>query len=227
MTITWEKKFDYRYRHYVRACSCGPLVYLATLKCASTFFYYNLVRNYKWDEISFANINWASQRVFSHIMEPFDRRHKGVAEYLCMTNTNDLWYSNPNFQRMINGAVMLDEHSMSYADYYGHYVWMIDWIPLNSDHATVLEFTKRLMSSYGIKLLDKWDMNLVHQGTKEKKQLALDLKQSWENNSELGHSVKVYLERDLNLYHNVVKNFNTFGDTWNQISWFKDREVYY
>jgi hypothetical protein len=225
MVIPWhtQENFGYRWRNRVRACSCGPVVYLATLKCASTFFYSNLIENYKWEEIKFSHIDWSSQRVFSHLLDPIERRHKAIAEYLFMTNTQDLWYSSFNFRQMISGVASLDEHSMSYFETYGNYAWMIDWIPLNTDHDTVIHFTNKLMNSYGQVLLDKWDLELAHVGTTDKTNLTNEIRAQWQSQEYKSDNINVYFERDIMLYQTVTKNFNRFGDRWGDISWLRDR----
>jgi hypothetical protein len=77
------------------------------------------------------------------MLDPLERRHKGIAEYLTMTNTVDLWYSDPNFRALINDVPVLDEHSMSYHDTYGNYAWLIDWIPLNNTHLQSISASDR------------------------------------------------------------------------------------
>jgi hypothetical protein len=225
MIIPWQKQasFGHRWRNRVRVCSSGSLVYLATLKCASTFFYTNLVDNFKWEEIKFSDIDWANQRVFSHLLDPVERRHKAIAEYLFMTNTQDLWYSSPNFRQMISGVASLDEHSMSYFETYGNYAWMIDWIPLNTEHSNVIQFTNKLLNSYGQVLLDKWDLELAHVSTPEKINLAKEIRAQWQSQEHHADNINVYFERDSTLYRQVIKNFNQFGDRWGDISWLRDR----
>jgi hypothetical protein len=210
----------------ISACTCGNLVYLSTLKCGHSFFSTNLRENYKWAPIEFSNINWASQHVFSHMLSPLERRHKGIAEYLLMTNTADLWYTNPKFRAFINDTPVLDEHSMSYHDTYGNYAWMIDWIPLNNTHQHSIEMTNMLLSTHGIKLT-KWDMNLTHNSTADKKKLTKDLEVGW--NQQTNHSLytQMYLERDTILYQQVIEKFDSFGEIWSQVSWLRDRAVTY
>lgn len=229
MIVPWQKlnRFGYRWRNRVKVCTSGTLVYLGTLKCAHTFFYNNLINNYKWEEIKFSDINWANQRVFSHLLDPIERRYKALAEYLFMTNTQDLWYSRPNFQRLINSATSLDEHSMSYHETYGNYIWMIDWIPLNTDHANVIRVTNQLMHAYG-HILPKWDLEQAHIGSEEKLKLVNDMRtywesQEWRSDEQLAEHINVYLEHDIELYSTVIKHFNQQGKTWGDISWLRDR----
>jgi hypothetical protein len=207
------------------AYSCGNLIYLGTLKCAHSFFARNLQQNFKWDPIEFSKIRWGEQRVFSHMLEPYARRHKGIAEYLKMTNTHQLYYNNLNFKMLIDESPVLDSHSMSYHDTYGNYAWLIDWIPLSKDYDQNIELTNRLLLSNGIKLVDKWDYTLINRGSVDKKQLVEDLKIGWENRREKSLYSQLYLERDKVLYQKVISKFNLTGDNWNETSWLRDRLV--
>ena len=231
--IPWQKlpQFGYRWRNRVKACSNGPLVYVGTLKCAHTFFYNNLINNYKWSEIRFSEIDWSTQRVFGHLLDPVERRYKALAEYLCMTGTQDLWYSNPNFQQLINSVTALDEHSMSYHETYGNYMWMIDWIPLDTNHANVIHLTDRLMYAYG-QILTKWDLTQAHIGSTEKVTLARDMRtyrESQERHTDdaPAEHINIYLERDIELNRVVTKHFNQQGKAWGDISWLRDRLLVY
>ena len=216
----------YRWRHRVEACSCGPLVYIRTLKCASTFFFRNLVDNYRWEEIRWMDIDWQRQKVFSHMLDPIERRHQGIAEYLFMTGTNELFYTHPGFKEVVANAPVLDMHSQSYFDNYGSYCWMIDWIPMNISRTDLITVTNKLMASYGQVLTDKWDMSQEHVGAPEKKKLVADLRAQWQENGP-SEVVKVYFERDVDLYQQVAKNFNHIADHWNEMSWLREQDGNY
>lgn len=212
-----DQQYSYKYRNHLYALTNGPLVYLATFKCASTFFNRNL-RNWQWSEIPFTEINWADQRVFSHIMDPWERRHKGIAEYLNMSECIDLWYENERFRNMLRSVPTLDEHSASYMDTYGNYAWMIDWIPLQPNHDDTVNLTERLLYTYGTRLF-KWDYDLSHIGDDRKRQLSEDIKRHWDVARQHTQFSDVYFERDRILYSSVMRDFNPAADTWERTSW--------
>jgi hypothetical protein len=226
MNTNWKKdrNFGYRWRHHIEACTCGPLVYIRNLKCASTFFYKNLIDNCKWNEIAFTEIDWNTQRVFGHIQDPVQRRHSAISEYVFMTSTQDLYYQNAGFKEIIDSASLLDKHSLSYNDTFGHYCWLIDWIPLTGSHHDVIQVTEKLLEHYHINT-PKWDFGWAHYGDPAKKKLAEDLKSAWELGIE--DTAKIYLEKDIALWNMVTEKFNPTKQTWPEITWLRDREVYY
>lgn len=223
-TPEWANRqgFGYRFRHYIMACSCGPLVYVRSLKTASTFFYNNLIQRYGWEEINFNDIDWDRQRVFSHIIDPIERRHKAVAEYLSMTHNVELFYSTPSFRQMLTTLPLLDVHSTSLHEYFGSRTRNIDWIPLTEDRHNNIRVTERIMNEYAGTRQHKWDMGHEHAGTPEKRQLARDLKSDWDTayaKNEVPEVSILYLDRDINLYRNVTHYFNPQGANWEQTSW--------
>lgn len=224
----WEKRsdFGYRHRHYIQALSCGPVVYLRTLKCGSTFFYNNLV-DWGWEEINFKDINWQTQIVFSHVMEPLRRRHKAIAEYIFMTGTWDLLRDDPKFQQFVQRVPLLDAHSVSYHDYYGQLSWLIDWIPLSEDHAENTELTQRLLN-YGAGMRTfNWNLDHAHPGHSIKKEIENKLIELWSQpQNQPREYVDFYLERDQLLYQTVMQKFNKNADTWPRTSWLRDRLRY-
>jgi hypothetical protein len=197
--------------------TCGQLVYVRTLKCASTFFWESF-RELGWREIQFSEIDWKIQHVFSHMLDPDQRRHKGVAEYIDMNDAYDLFYQNQTFRKFVAHTPSLDQHSTSYHDQYGNYCNQIDWIPLSGrSHKESVAKTELLLQHHGIKVFDNWAWNQEHPSTDRKKKLQKDLQDLWCNNQPVWTSW--YLERDWLLYHRVMAKFNYDGETWHETSW--------
>ena len=222
----WENRpgNGYRYRHYIMACSCGPVVYVRSLKTASTFFYNNLVRNHGWEEINFDAIDWDRQRVFSHIIDPIQRRHKAFAEYLFMTGNENLFYENNNFRKMLQTLPVLDVHSVSLHDYFGSRVRSIDWIPLQGSHDENIKTTEKFLQEMANMRLFYWDRGFEHNSPHNKKQLAADIARDWDHamtNNNIPDVTWLYLGPDIDLYKEVVKKFNLGEKNWEQCSWLK------
>ena len=204
--------------------TCGHLVYVRTLKCASTFFW-NSFKKLDWWEIEFDKIDWKHQYVFSHMMDPVARRHKGVAEYINMHNAYDLFYQNETFKKFIAPIPCLDLHSASYYDQYGNYCNQIDWIPLSGrshehtwwlTHEEVVAKTDLLLRHHGIKVFDRWSWEQTHCSSDRQKKLVADLEDLW---CEQPDWANWYLQRDRELYHRVISRFNYAAATWPESSW--------
>lgn len=195
----------------------GDLVYVRTLKCASTFFW-ETFKKLGWWEIKFDEIDWKNQHVFSHMLDPDQRRHKGVAEYIDMNDAYDLFYHNETFKKFIAHTPSLDQHSTSYYDQYGNYCNQIDWIPLSGrSHAEVVAKTDLLLQHHGIKVFNRWDWGRIHPSSDRQKKLQKDLEDLWCKDQPFWTSW--YLERDRLLYHRVMAKFNHDGATWPETSW--------
>ena len=199
--------------------TCGPLTYVRTLKCASTFFW-ETFKKIGWSEIRFNEIDWKNQHVFSHMMDPDQRRHKGVAEYIDMNNAYDLFYHNETFRKFVAHVPSLDQHSVSYYDQYGNYCNQIDWIPLSghSNEESVSK-TDQLLQYHGIRLFNNWNWQRVHMSTDRQKKLQKDLEDLWSENQPFWSNW--YLERDRLLHRRVVEKFNYEAATWVESSWLR------
>ena len=207
---------DHRQRE---ACTCGPLVYVRTLKCASTFFWNSFIQ-FGWEEIAFDKIDWQTQRVFSHIMDPDIRRIKGVTEFLWMNQTQDLVIKSMGYQRFIRETPMLDIHTMSYYENLEDRCDQIDWIPLtNSDHQTVADLTSLLLFDHGIKIFDNWAWQHIHTSNAVKKSIVRQVSELLDHK----HIPRIneYLEKDRELYQRVVDRFNPNGKSWADVSWLR------
>ena len=215
-------KFGYLNRHNVRALTCGPLVYVRNLKCASTFFYESFQRCWKWDEINWIEIDWANQHVFGHIMDPVARRHKAVAEFIDMNNLNSLFHSNLDFREFVKYAGVFDQHSATYHDTFGNFVYHIDWIPCDlGTHQDTIAYTEKLLNMYGLRTLKNWDYGRVHASDADKKLVELGLKELWASENPPPDWVNLHTHRDRMLYDRVINRFNATGEIWTEMSWLR------
>ena len=201
------------------ACTCGPLVYLRTLKCASTFFWTSFSR-FGWVEIAFDQINWQQQRVFSHIIDPDLRRIKGVAEFVWMNHAQDQLATDPAYQTFIQQTPALDAHTVSHYENFQDHCDQIDWIPIDdSNHQTAADLTSLMLFDHGIKIFNRWSWQHRHTGNADKKSIAQQVTKC------LMHAdtpdVDKYLQQDRVLYQRVLDRFNPGGKSWAEVSWLR------
>lgn len=198
-------------------------MYVRTLKCASSFFYNNFTQKFKWDIISFDSIDWSNDHVFSHIMDPLERRHKGVLEYIVMKGAQDLVRDSKEFQNLIRHVPMLDDHSMSYHDTYGHLCWSIDWIPTTLGVNTTIALTERLLWKYNVRALERWDHSHARPASPELLELCDILRCAWNEGTSIPPASQKYLAKDMILYHRVMQGINADAPDWDQTSWLRQR----
>ena len=162
----------------------------------------------RWQEIEYMDIDWDRQTVFGHIMDPWVRRCKGLAEYLEMTGLISLFNENASFQIMVKNLPCADQHSMSYYDTFGkHQVGRIHWIPLNDDHDRVHDLSRTFLSSHDITVYNIVDsMFNHHTGSAAKKAVAKQLLDHWHDYHQDLDIVKTYLEKDSKLWSHVLRS---------------------
>ena len=205
--------------HTNTTCTCGPLAYVRTLKCASTFFWHSFNQKFGWEEIAFGQIDWKTQHVFSHIIDPGIRRIKGVTEYVWINHAQDQ-LADPDYRTFIQQTPVLDQHTVSYHDNLGDRCSQIDWIPISdTNHQTAADLTSQMLLENGIKVFNSWHWPYKHTSDPEKKlleqQVAVCL-------GEIATpAVDEYLHRDRMLYQQVVSRFNPNGRTWAEVSWLR------
>jgi hypothetical protein len=200
------------------ACTCGPLVYLRTLKCASTFFW-NSFSQFGWIEIAFDKIDWQTQRVFSHILDPNIRRIKGIAEFVWMNHTQDQ-LTDPAYRTFVQQTPVLDAHTVSYYENFGDRCDQIDWIPISdTDHQTAADLTSQMLFENGIKIFNRWSWQDRHSGEADKKLIAQQVAKCLA--TVYTPAVDAYLHQDWMLYQRVLNRFNPDGRTWAKVSWLR------
>jgi hypothetical protein len=217
--------FDLDHPQQKDAIQCltnGFMVYVRNLKCASTFFGSSFEKSWRWEPVSWSNINWETQHVFGHMLDPLERRFKGLAEYINMHGLSASFHTDARFQTFVKNAVVLDEHTSSYHDTFGNLVYHIDWIPISDyTHEQVIEFTERLMRQYGFRTLKNWDYDNVHRTHPEKKAVERQLRQLCEDQKTWPQTVSWYIERDIALYRHINSRFDSKAKTWAETSWLR------
>lgn len=213
----------------------GNLVYVRNLKCGSTFFYNNLLIAFGWEVINYDTINWQTDHVFGHLFDPIKRRHKGVAEFVDMCNLTDEFITDVNLQNLLSSTPFLDRHAVAYTDIFKEKSHQIDWIPLAYSNQENIKHTQALLNYHKLNVVDAdWDFEYIHDSNQKKKQVEQILSRNWTNNisltePELTRSITSsefsYFTNDINLYNLVVKNFNTSGNSWKEMSWLRNNNV--
>jgi len=192
----------------------GPLVYVRTLKCASTYYSEEFLRN-GWTKTSVRDIDWQNDHVFSFIMDPLDRRLKGLAEFISMyPGTEKLLDQDSIFWKKLTS---IDMHSVSYHLTYHDYVRKIDWIPIDSPHYKSEELVIKLCQFYKI------DLNLSYNKKNTSSNAQKLIRQKIKDLTGDG-SAELYLalEKDMFLYHDVCNSISPDSNVWDEISWLKN-----
>ena len=195
---------------YKRDISClrkNKLVYLRTLKAGSEFFY----RNFKeagWFEVSFDSINWDNEIAFSYIMDPVQRRHKGISEILISTETRDLLLQNVgNFYRLLKLIPFLDAHSASLHNIYGPHVRKINWLLMTNDHSVAIKETERFLTQHGVEV-PQWNVDYTHATGSYMSEVYVRVKELWENNPDIDDTVRNYFQTDIELYNEIKEAYD-------------------
>lgn len=179
------------------------LVYARTLKCGSEFFWKNFTITAGWEPVKWSDIDWSKDTVFSYIMDPIQRRHKGIAEYLFINQALDL-LKDPAFCRIIAQAPFLDEHSASMRNIYGDKVDQIEWIPMSqTDHGLSQRLTDQLLEGHNHPLIE-WNPEFVHTTENYIGSVYRQLRDLWDAESFIG-LVRFYFQEDVGIYQSALQ----------------------
>ena len=203
----WLREFSiYRYDN---------LVYLRTVKCASSY-YSKFFKSNGWIEDTANNIDWKNDHVFSFIMNPEERRLKGLTEFVSANNQHQLLDCDFIFW---GGVLYLDMHSVPYSISYGKYVNKIDWIPIDLTHQADIANNLLSVLLFNYNLQYEFPKFKEHESSEEKLKIYEIIKEKTKNGNFALH---LGLEDDVELYHNVcvkIKPWLIFNNNWKDISW--------
>ena len=154
------------------------------------------------------DVDWNYHTVFSYIMDPIQRRHKGISEVIIQTNTVDLLLKNKgNFVDLLKQVPYLDGHSASLHSIYGDNVKKVNWLLMTPDHQVAIEETNRFLAEHCAPPID-WNVNFTHATGSYMSEIFTRVKSSWEKNSEYSDTVKDYFQKDIELYNEVKERYH-------------------
>ena len=195
------------------------LVYVATFKCASTY-YTTLLQSNGWDRIRWDDIDWAQDHVFGFLIDPVVRYVKALAEdFINEENTDFEQFLFSFLEKALTRSTLLTFHSIPICTSLKDYVNKIDWIPISQgfEHHSLL---LTLLDKHRVTLSHYGDMVDPHFGTTYKKELEQRMFDIF--NSKNKHiSYKLLLNEDIELFENVKNKINPQGIHWDQISWLR------
>lgn len=208
----WIKGFEiYRYKN---------LVYLRTLKCGSTY-YSKMFTNAGWNRSSADAIDWNVDHVFSFIMDPYERRLKGLTQYIFNHNQQSLLEIESFFWKHV---LYIDPHAMPYSVCYGKYIDKIDWIPLDCQNFAP-DLAKNMLSSLLSLHNAPYEFlpNKENESSQQQLEIYNAIKAKTGDGSWLLHRG---LEDDADLYRRVCAGISPWylghlEKTWKDISWLK------
>ena len=129
------------------------VVYLRNLKVASTFFHSNLEKVFNWEPIHVSEIDWDTDTVISHIMDPLERRCKGITEHLWYRFGEKILDHEETLLETVRYAISLDDHSASYFSWFGPMTDNIIFLALDDNQQKNLENLEKFLFNLDISLL--------------------------------------------------------------------------
>lgn len=184
----------------------GTVVYIRNLKCASTFFYQNF-KAQGWTATDYYEIDWENDFVFSHIMDPIARRHKGLAEYICEVQMGHRYLNDPGLQNILTSCLFLDRHGIPYSQAFAGHCDHIHWIPLIYGQEQNVTVTQNLLNrQFGMDIRSEdWDFDHAHSTPEDdvKRLVEKQLQKQWDQNL---YSVEQDLDYWWNYLYNAVKD---------------------
>jgi hypothetical protein len=201
------------------------LVYIPITKHASSS-YTELFRNaLKWDETSVESINWVSDKVFAHIINPHKRHLKGIHQCLIKYDLLDL-LDRPEFLRLL-GTAVFDLHSYPLSNTFGDKIRNIDWLVLDHHECSGNYVTMKFLQSHKITINEN-AIPRLHESNLLKKQL-LEKIETIRNKLDPG-ILDYFYGTDVRLY-NAVYQTTAFHElerkSWQECSWLNSERSKY
>ena len=138
--MNWYVPYWYRLRD-------TDLVYLQNTGCAGKYFR-KVLQEAGFTHCEMSSVRPGQDRIFSHLIDPIERRHRGVAIFFKIREFSPEWLQDQNCY--ILEAPYFDQHaepiSRGLAPYYQH----IDWIPLDDPDIDAYAETSKILEEYGI-----------------------------------------------------------------------------
>ena len=152
-------------------------------------------------------VDWNYHTVFSYIMDPIHRRHKGISEVIIQTDTADLLLGNKgNFGNLLKQVPYLDGHSASLHAIYGHNVNKINWLLMTTDHQVAVEETNRFLAEHGAPPIE-WNAKFTHATDSYMKEIFNTVKSLWDNDPNCDDTVRNYFQKDIELFNQVKERY--------------------
>lgn len=183
------------------------LVFIAMYKCASSS-YISYLKKQKWEEIEFEQINFDTMHVFGFILDPMNRRLKGLTEILSRSYNKQYddiveLLKQDNFCTFLNYITMVDAHTIPYWILFGEHLTKINWIPLECyTHNETFTLFQQICKQNSIQLDNKFEPVVKNVSDKNKKQI-FDLIKDCLKNQSFGDLYLLYAN-DLKFYRKLV-----------------------
>lgn len=211
---------DYTIQEYnVHLYRYENLVYVATFKCASTY-YTTLLQSNGWNRIVWEEINWDKDHVFGFLIDPVVRYVKALAEDYINEESTELEQLILNFlEKSLPRSTLITFHSIPISVCLKEYTKKIDWIPIDRNFNHHSLFLK-LLDKHNVTLYHYGDMVDSHIGTEYKKDLEKKIL-TFFNYRNKHISFKLLFCEDLELFDQVKNKIDPKGIHWDSISWLR------
>lgn len=189
------------------------LVYIATLKCASTY-YSTLLLDNGWERIYFTDIDWQRDQVFSFINDPDLRYHKGLSEDVLNAESEELEsHILQTLSKFDQHLGLFSFHTLPITIKLQGYIDKIFWIPI-FDGSPHHEIFLELLKSYN--LTAEPGENLDPNMANEKKKTYYNKIQSATNLDR--DLYKIFTAGNKDLFKKVCSKLNSNNSSWQEIS---------
>jgi hypothetical protein len=198
------------YRSTDRHMSLGfkkhNLVFVPVLKCASSYFNQVFTAELSgWEKINLYQQDWNQIRAFGVIMDPYQRRLKGILQILTgLYSTQQLAQLIDQNSALLSMIPWLDTHSMPYNVLYGDLFEKIEWIPMEIGVKHVTDELNKILVHDKI----AYPTEFVNQSSQEKLQLYHRLQQVMMTPPHDEFQGAVEFAKDLKVYRKLLAKYS-------------------
>lgn len=196
------------------------LVYVPIPKHASRSYIHLFSNVLGWERTETYHVNWETDKVFAHLINPVTRYIKGSTQILTQNNLVHL-VDSPDFAKLIKTGYCFDQHTYPLSVMFPlELCYKMEWLMLDHHTITGEKFTQAFLKSHGIDItletIPKFNVS-----ADRKKIVARKIQALVETNDAM-HSLIFLLQEDLNLYNQVnihTHFYDLESKPWDEISY--------
>jgi hypothetical protein len=166
----------------------------------------------QWQEIQTDEIDWSSDHVFAHLLHPYTRHLKGIAECVQKYNLRHL-VEDESFLKLLSTAVF-DLHSYPLAAAFGDTLYKIDWLLLDHHIYSSDYITLNFLKQHGVEIDSIPKLNSSHHNEK----ILLEKIRQIRDDNNLTGTLTYFYEPDVVLYDRVNR-YSQYHELNNNKSW--------
>jgi hypothetical protein len=181
------------------------LIWYQNTQAGTKYFRRHFARACYLKKVNFDDINWNTDHVFGHIIDPIERRHRSTAIWFKLNNLDNLLRTDNKFLAVLQGVYFhsdCEPISISAKDK----INAINWIPLDVEQIDYIVETKKILNAHGIEIVFQ---PTVYPESEERIQLLNIIRDHYSSNAVYHNIIERVFQEDTAVYNAAVEKYLT------------------